>query len=131
LVKPTHQSRPVGRTKAARVRSGAAKREKAQLLVLKGPEILDGIATNPRSNDRHRIDAVKALDGLADPGTQAAHDDSDRIRVTINLGADHKIAFDRPIRRGPVDDEIIDGTPGPIPGFMIPPNKDDDRGNPI
>ena len=113
------------------MRSGAAKREKAQLLVLKGPEILDGIATNPRSNDRHRIDAVKALDGLADPGTQAAHDDSDRIRVTINLGADHKIAFDRPIRRGPVDDEIIDGTPGPIPGFLIEATKKDDDGNPL
>src|SRR5262245_42685365 len=50
--------------KIRRVRDGSAKREKAQQLIVKGPEILDGIATNPKANDKHKIDAVKALDGL-------------------------------------------------------------------
>src|SRR5262249_39634251 len=104
--------------KTARIRSGAAKREKAQQLIIKGPEILDGIATNPKTNDRHTIDAIKTLDALADPGAQAARDDSDRVVVTINLGGDQKLVFDKAVKPTPNDDsKIIDVTPTPVPGF--------------
>jgi len=104
--------------RAHRVRSGAAKREKAQQLIVKGPTILDSIATSPKASDKHRIDAVKALDSLADPGAQAAHDDSERVIVTINLGADQKLVFNKSVKPDPNDTEIIDVTP-PVSGFEI------------
>jgi hypothetical protein len=58
--------------KVRRVRDGSAKREKAQKLIVKGPEILDGIATNPKASDKHKIDAVRALDRLAGNSPDAA-----------------------------------------------------------
>jgi hypothetical protein len=74
--------------KLQRVRDGSFKREKAQQLIVKGPEILDGIATNPKANDKHKIDALKALDDLADPGPSRFAEDQDRIVIKIDLGAD-------------------------------------------
>jgi hypothetical protein len=110
----------IGLLRAHRVRSGATKREKAQKLIVKGPEILDSIATSSKASDKHKIDAVKALDALADPGAQAAHDDSERVIVTINLGADQKLVFNKSVKPNPndTDGEIIDVTP-PVPGFAI------------
>jgi hypothetical protein len=114
-------------TKAARVRSGAAKREKAQQHVVAAVDVVNGIVTDPKANARHRIDAAKALDQFAGfPPETAANED--RVVVTINLGADQKLVFDKPIRSGPVDDEIIDSTPGPIPGFLIEATKKEDGG---
>src|SRR5262245_19954778 len=117
--------------KTARIRSVATKREKAQQLIIKGPEILDGIATNPKASDKHKIDAVKALDALADPGSQASRDDSERVIVSINLGADAKLTFNKSVKPDPNDRDPIND---PIPGFVIEANKrttDGSDGNPI
>ena len=59
------------------------------------------------------------IDALADPGAQAAHNDSDRVViVTINLGSDTKLTFDKAVKPDPnPSDKIIDITPAPVPGF--------------
>src|SRR5262245_20717079 len=54
--------------KLARIRSGATKREKAQIEIVDAPPILGGIMRDPNANERHRIDSIKVLDGLATGG---------------------------------------------------------------
>jgi len=71
-----------------RIRSGATKRELAQNHIVKGPSILNEIMSDPKQSARHRVDSIKALDAIADPGSQASHDEMDRVIVTINLGGD-------------------------------------------
>jgi hypothetical protein len=99
-----------------RVRSGATKRELAQNHIVSAPKILNDILTDPKANAKHRIDSAKALDALANPGSQAA-DTGDRVIVTITLSADEKLTFNKPIRPTPNDDKIVDVTPAPVPGF--------------
>jgi len=94
-----------------RIRDGSAKREKAQQLIVKGPEILDGIATNPKANDKHKIDAIKALDGLT--GTPAQAEQKDRVIVTIRLGKDEPpLVINAAVKTDP---NIIDHTPPELP----------------
>jgi len=98
--------------KIRRIRNGQAKREKAQSLVVKTPEILDSIASDKSASPRHRVDAIKTLDGMSDTGPQATPA-ADRFVIQINLGEDYKLRFDKSI--APVandkDVEIIDTTP--------------------
>src|SRR5262245_8503407 len=54
--------------KLRRIRNGTAKREKAQAHIVKAPDILEKIMADDSQNARHRVDAVKALDAIADPG---------------------------------------------------------------
>src|SRR5262245_17564762 len=107
--------------KLRRVRDGSLKRERAQNHVVKAPDILNTIMSDPKANARHKVDAIKCLDSLADPQSPTAHDDTERVCVTINLGADHKLMFNKPVKpspNDPDDSEIIDVTP-PVPGFAI------------
>jgi hypothetical protein len=115
--------------KMARVKSGAAKRERAQQHVVAAVDVVNGIVTDSKANARHRIDGAKLLDSMAGFRPDAPTDE-EHVIVTINLGSD-VLRFGGAIRPTPNGGEIIDGTPGPIPGFMLPPNKDDGGGNPI
>ena len=74
--------------KLRRIRTGATKRERAQIEIIDGPPILGKIMRDPGANARHVIDAVKTLDGLASTGAEAAAAGG-RFEITINLGADH------------------------------------------
>jgi hypothetical protein len=74
--------------KLRRIRTGATKRERAQIEIVDGPPILGKIMRDPGANARHVIDAVKTLDGLASTGAEAAAAGA-RFEITINLGADH------------------------------------------
>ena len=74
--------------KLRRIRTGATKRERAQIEIVDGPPILGKIMRDPGSNARHVIDAVKTLDALASTGAEAAAAGA-RFEITINLGADH------------------------------------------
>ena len=47
--------------KLRRIRTGATKRERAQIEIVDGPPILGKIMRDPGSNARHVIDSVKAL----------------------------------------------------------------------
>src|SRR5262249_45148985 len=65
--------------KIRRIRDGSFKRERSQQLVTKGPDVLDKILCNEKNSPKHRIDAVKALDDLAEGGSRATHNDSERV----------------------------------------------------
>ena len=73
--------------KLRRIRSGATKRERAQIEIVDAPPILGGIMRDPNTNARHIIDSVKALDALASTGAEAAAAGA-RFEITINLGSD-------------------------------------------
>src|SRR5262249_38727764 len=98
--------------KTRRVRNGQAKREKAQQLVIAGPDILSSIASDKSASPRHRVDAIKTLDGMSDTGPQTTPA-AERFIIQINLGEDYRLKFDK--SRAPVandkDVEIIDDTP--------------------
>jgi hypothetical protein len=87
--------------KLRRIRSGDLKRERAQKHVVKAPDVLADIMTDPKANPRHVIDAVKTLDVLAANGPQAIPA-TERFIITINLGGD-ALHFDKPRTIG-IDD---------------------------
>ena len=76
--------------KLRRIHSGQQKRERAQRLVAKAPEILGGIMNAGSDvSPRHKIDAVKVLDDLAANGPGAAAE-GPVFEIFINLGADQE-----------------------------------------
>jgi hypothetical protein len=95
--------------KVRRVRNGSFKRERAQQHVTRAPDVLAAIMDDPKANARHRVDSVKALDALADPGPQAAAE-QERITIRIDLGADLRAAGQEP---NPADVITIEATPRP------------------
>src|SRR5262249_22859573 len=116
--------------KVRRIRSGAAKREKAQLHVVAAPDVLSGILMDPKANAKHRIDSAKALDDLADNGPQRVAFEQDRVIIRIDLSAgtmskDPESAmkpadvpvFEASVRPdpNPNDAKILDATSQPIP----------------
>ena len=106
--------------KVRRIRSGEAKREKAQQHIVKGPDILNDIMSDAKASPKHKVDAIKTLDALAANGPQVAAE-QDRVIVTINLGGD-VLRFDKAVRPIPSGDpkliEHDSSTPG-LPGFAI------------
>src|SRR3954453_19218384 len=74
--------------KLRRIRTGATKRERAQIEIVDVPPILGGIMRDPNANERHRIDSIKTLDALAANGPAGSTPASDRFIIQINLGAD-------------------------------------------
>src|SRR5262245_2383499 len=81
--------RAIEEEKTRRIRSGATKRELAQQHVIRGPNVLATIMDDPKANARHRVDSIKALNAIADPGPQAATE-QERIVIRIDLSADTK-----------------------------------------
>jgi hypothetical protein len=122
--------------KVRRIRDGSAKRERAQQLVVKAPDVLGGIMMDPAASPKHRIDASKTLDAFAANGSEAAPA-SERFVITINLGVDHVEHYDKSIAITPNDDDP-DAAPeklvAAIPGKKskkIAAKKDDDGGEPV
>ena len=75
---------------------GSTKREKSQVLITKAPDILDSIASDSNASPRHRVDAIKTLDGMAANGP-AGVPAADCFSIVINLG-DQVLSFDKPIK---------------------------------
>jgi hypothetical protein len=74
--------------KLRRMRDGSTKRELAQKHVVKAPEILNGIMSGGNDvSPKHKIDAIRTLDGMAANGPEGAPM-TDRFIITINLTAD-------------------------------------------
>jgi hypothetical protein len=92
--------------KIRRIRSGTAKRERAQQHIVKAPDILEKIMSDDNANARHRVDSIKALDALADPGPQVVPP-ADKFIIRIDLTADAKLRSAEP---DPKDVIIIDAT---------------------
>jgi hypothetical protein len=104
-----------------RMRDGSSKREKSQQLVLKGPAILDSIASDVSVSPKHRVDAIKTLDTFAanGPGAAAA---PDRFSIVINIGGEvHR--FDKSIA---IDANDIDR--GSNESVVSAAKKDSDSG---
>ena len=86
--------------KLFRIRSGATKRQRAQIEIIDAPPLLGKIIRSPDSNERHVIDAVKILDPSATDGSSEAATASARFEITINLGGDTTLQqIDRSKRR--------------------------------
>src|SRR5262245_49566914 len=77
--------RAIEETKIHRIRSGAAKRERAQQHVLRGVEVLSKIMDDPQANARSRVDSIKGLDTLADQGPRHAAAEQGRFIIKIDL----------------------------------------------
>jgi hypothetical protein len=117
--------RAIEETKIHRVRSGTAKRERAQQHIVRGVDVLSKIMDDPQAN----VDSIKALDALADPGPQHATAEQDRIIIRIDLGADTRA---KGLENNPADVLIYEAAVQPnIPQELPPPRKDDGNGEPI
>src|SRR5215471_11122000 len=81
--------RAIEEEKTRRIRSGATKRELAQQHIVRGPNVLASIMDDTKANARHRVDSIKALNAIADPGPEAAAA-QERIFIRIDLSADTK-----------------------------------------
>jgi len=100
-----------------RVRSGAFKRERAQQHITKAPDVLEKIMSDDSANARHRVNSIKALDALADPGPQSALP-AEKFIITIDLTGDSKI-------KDPRDILTIDATPLKTPTAIANKSEDD------
>jgi hypothetical protein len=89
--------------KLHRIRNGATKRERAQIEIVNGPPALAKIMKDPNANQRHVIDAIKCLNDLATPEPTTAQNSSERFIITINLGNDEKLTFNKKIAPDPND----------------------------
>ena len=96
--------------KLRRIRSGATKRERAQIEIVDAPPILGGIMRDLNANERHRIDSIRALDALASTGAEAAAA-GPRFEITINLGADHIEHYSKAIEIDPTTPTPTTSTP--------------------
>ncbi|HTG58467.1 MAG TPA: hypothetical protein VMG63_03535 [Terriglobia bacterium] len=105
--------------KTRRIRSGATKRELAQLRVVKAPAVLDQILSDQRASPKHRIDAAKALDDLAGFAPQRPGVEQDRVVIRIDLSADTKnpadvLEFEASARPVDAEGRFIDAAPRPM-----------------
>jgi hypothetical protein len=114
--------------KLRRIRDGSSKREKAQLLVVKAPDVVAKIMLDDSANARHRIDASKTLNDFAANGPGQGAPAADRFVITINLGSD-TLKFDKSIAIDPNDVDPNDT--GTAPQGLLPiiaaKKKDDDQ----
>jgi hypothetical protein len=113
--------------KLRRIRSGATKRERAQIEIVDGPPILGKIMRDPNANERHRIDSIKTLDVLASTGAEAAAAGA-RFEITINLGSDTE-RYSKSIEINPndIDPNDVDTT-NVIAAITMNKLEDDDGG---
>jgi hypothetical protein len=80
-----------------RIRNGDAAKEAAAKLFAEAPTVLGNIMNDPHSSPRHKIEAARELRATANTGAERTDNTSDRVVITINLGADEKLVFDKRI----------------------------------
>ena len=95
--------------KLRRIRNGSFKRERAQQHITRAPDVLAAIMDDPRANHRHKVDAIKSLDALADNGPKAAAGE-EKVFIRIDLTADTRAKGQAP---NPEDVITIEATPRP------------------
>jgi hypothetical protein len=120
-----------------RTRDGSTKREKSQQLIIKAPNILDSIATDPANSPRHRVDALKTLDSFAGGGQESAPA-ADRFVISINLtgdsGTPHILNFSKSLEPNagdidPYNDDLNTNIATPWGLVASISTKKDDGGN--
>src|SRR5262249_9986180 len=98
--------------KVRRVHDGSAKREKAQLAVVKAPAVLEEILLNTQASPKHRIDASRTLDQFVGNAAEAAEQDG--VKIVIIVGNDKNLFSTKAVRPDS-NDKIIDATPQELP----------------
>jgi hypothetical protein len=97
---------------------------------VKGPDILDSIASDVSASPRHRVDAIKVLDTFAANGPQGVPA-ADRFLIQINLGSD-SLVFNksiRPLEPGEIDPDDTDTAP--MIAAITAKKEDDGGGQPL
>jgi hypothetical protein len=122
--------RKVEEESTRRIRDGSSKREKAQKLIVRAPDILGKIMDDDNQSARHRIDSCKVLNEFAANGP-AGVPAADRFLIQINLGSD-TLTFNksiRPLEPGEIDPD--DSSPDVDAGVVavIATKKSQDGGN--
>ena len=123
--------RAVEEESVRRIRDGSSKREKAQKLIVRAPDVLGKIMDDDSQSARHRIDSCKVLNDFASNGPGDTAPASDRFIIQINLGSD-VLKFDksiRPLEPGEIDPD--DSSPDVDAGVVavIATKKSQDGGN--
>ena len=80
-----------------RMANGDAAREGAQRHFVKVPTVLDDILNDKQVSPRHRIEAAKELRQVAGNGPDAKPGAGDKFIITINLGGDEKLRFEKEV----------------------------------
>jgi hypothetical protein len=80
-----------------RIISGDAAREGAQRYFAKAPTVLGNILTDEQVSPRHRIEAARELRQVAGNGPDTVPGAGEKFVITINLGADEKLVFEKEI----------------------------------
>jgi hypothetical protein len=80
-----------------RILNGDAAREAAQRYFAEAPTVLGDILTDELASPRHRIEAAKELRQVASDGPNTASGTGEKFVITINLGADEKLVFEKEI----------------------------------
>jgi hypothetical protein len=112
--------------KIRRIRTGEAKREKAQVLITKAPDVLSGIMLDTSASPKHRIDSAKVLDTFT-TGPGATAPTGDRFVIQINLGADTE-RYSKSIKIDPTDEDPFNPTPPEVLAAIAAKKKRDDDG---
>ena len=84
-----------------RILSGDAAREAAQRYFAKAPTVLGDILTDNQVSPRHRIEAARELRQVAGDEPDTASGAGEKFVITINLGADEKLVFEKEIAPRP------------------------------
>ena len=90
-----------------RTRNGQSAREKAQQHFTKAPDILNNIMSSDSASPRHRIEAAREIRQVAANGPEAAPA-ADRFIITINMGADQVLRFNKSRNVNPHDIEPLE-----------------------
>jgi hypothetical protein len=90
----------IKRCREARVRNGAAAREKAQQVFVEAPTVLGEILSDKSANPRHRIEASRELRATASVGPEA-QPTTEMFTININIGEDYRLQVSQPIRPTP------------------------------
>ena len=87
---------------------------------------------DPNANERHVIDSIKTLDALAANEPATAQNSSERFIITINLGNDEKLRFNKSIRPDPHDTDVeIIEPPQELLAIAAAKRKEGGGGQPI
>jgi len=119
--------------KERRIRNGETARERAQKLFVEAPTVLGTIMNDGSASPRHRIEAAREIRQVAANGPEVAPA-ADRFVITIDLGGDHVLKFDKSIKVDPndTDPNSIEDTPRElIPSIAANKRKDEDSGEPV
>jgi len=73
-----------------RMLNGTAAQEAAAKIFTEAPEVLGSILRDNKASPRHRIEASKELRATARSSDEKPGAETDRVIITINLGADEK-----------------------------------------